>query len=358
MLKEENENKVITTSQNKKNKHSVIQNKIIERNVINQLNNINNNNNNTTINKNNKPKKIIIINNNENLTNTNQRSSSVPIKVKSTKQFLKKFSGRYEITGKNYMSGGILSPENKNVNVLNNSILPPLNNKVPSTLNRSTSDVSFNSDLSHKSTSYISKIDNWKRYGISNSHKHNHSIFQDRSYVPHSYKEYTQQMNEYKCIKFGGIGDNMGTLDWSKRFMKFKKMNLYGIRIVAEHLRNLNHNRLSPTEERTMELKKKYENSIRFKINKYGKEIMLNNTKELKKMVIQKQKEIVENKRYKNNERKIVSRNEGELEFGREHSEIREITRETMESNKEEYISKLNRLKESLISDFRWTNCK
>ena len=358
MLKEENENKVITTSQNKKNKHSVIQNKIIERNVINQLNNINNNNNHTTINKNNKPKKIIIINNNENLTNTNQRSSSVPIKVKSTKQFLKKFSGRYEITGKNYMSGGILSPENKNVNVLNNSILPPLNNKVPSTLNRSTSDVSFNSDLSHKSISYISKIDNWKRYGISNSHKHNHSIFQDRSYVPHSYKEYTQQMNEYKCIKFGGIGDNMGTLDWSKRFMKFKKMNLYGIRIVAEHLRNLNHNRLGPSEERTMELKKKYENSIRFKINKYGKEIMLNNTKELKKMVIQKQKEIVENKRYKNNEREIVSRNEGELEFGREHSEIREITRETMESNKEEYISKLNRLKESLISDFRWTNCK
>jgi hypothetical protein len=350
MLTEENENKVITTSQNKRSKHSVIQNKIIERNVINQLNNINNNSNITTINKNNKSKKIIIINSNDNLTNTNQRSSSVPIKVKSTKQFLKKFSGRCEITGKNYMSGGILSPENKNVNVLNNSILPPLN--------RSTSDVSFNSDLSHKSTSYVSKIDNWKRYGISNSHKHNHSIFQDRSYVPHNYKEYTQQMNEYKCIKFGGIGDNMGTLDWSKRFMKFKKMNLYGIRIVAEHLRNLNHNRLGPKEERTMELKKKYENSIRFKINKYGKEIMLNNMKELKKVEIQKQKEIVENKRYKSNEREIISRNEGENEFGREHSEIREITRETMESNKEEYTTKLNRLKESLISDFRWSNFK
>jgi hypothetical protein len=135
-------------------------------------------------------------------------------------------------------------------------------------------------------------------------------------------------------------------------------MNLYGIRIVAEHLRNLNHNRLGPKEERTMELKKKYENSIRFKINKYGKEIMLNNMKELKKVEIQKQKEIVENKRYKSNEREIISRNEGAIEFGKEHSEIREITRETMESNKEEYTTKLNRLKESLISDFRWSNCK
>ena len=357
MIKEENENKVVTTSQNKRSKHSVIQHKINERNVINQLNNINNNNN-TTINKNNKTKKIIIINNNDNLTNTNQRSGSVPINLKSTKQFRKNFSGRYEITGKNYINGVTLSPECRKTNVLHNSILPPLNHKVPPTLNRSTSDVSFNSDLSHKSTSYVSKIDNWKRYGISNNHMHNHSIFQDRSYVPHNYKEYTQQMNEYKCIKFGGIGDNMGSLDWSKRFMRFKKMNLYGIRIVAEHLRNLNHNRLSPAEERTMELKKKYENSIRFKINKYGKEIMLNNMKEQKKMEMQKQKEVMENKRYKDKEREIISRNEGEFEFGREHTEIREITRETMESNREEYIMKLNRLKESLISDFRWNNCK
>ena len=347
MIKEENENyKVTATPIKKTNKHSVIQNKSVERNVINQLSSLTKNNTTIPINKNNKTKKIIIINNNGSLANINQRSGSVPANIESTKQ--NSVSGSHELTDKNKI---MLSSIHKKANPVHNSILPPLNHKVPSNVNHSSLDVSFNSAPSRKSSSYPSKIDNWKRYGVSvssnkqsHNHMHNRSIFQDRSYVPHSYKEYTQQMNEYKCIKFGGIGDNMGTLDWSKRFMKFKKMNLYGIRIVAEHLRKLNHNRLSPKEERTMELKKKYENSIRYKINKYGKEIMLNNLREQKKT-----------ERSEAKKRKILTRNEEEVEFGKEHTEIREITKETMESNRDEYITRLNELKESLISDF---NCK
>ena len=171
---------------------------------------------------------------------------------------------------------------------------------------------------------------------------------------------------EYKSIKFGGVGDNMGTPDWSRRFMKFQKMNLYGTKVVADHLRKINHNRKNPQEEREIELKKQYEESTRFKIHKYGKGVMLNKVREQKKLDSQRKRmeeEIKHGEEIRKKEEETVVINENITNVEKEPTEIREITkdnidsikdtRESMrESNRNQYIRNINKLKESLIQGF------
>lgn len=322
----------------------------------------------------------------DNSNKNNISSESAQTNVKSTKQFLKNFSGRSEIIGKDGIKGIMLTSEQKKNNILNKSnsqqnYLPPIKSKQLSNLSKSNSLPTYKQELIHDPVNSPSKIDDWRRYPnvvpVSNQinknslnyiydHIQNHNIYQDRSYVPHTYKEYTQQMNEYKSIKFGGVGDNMGTPDWSRRFMKFQKMNLYGTKIIADHLRKINHNRKNPQEEREIELKKQYEESTRFKIHKYGKGVMLNKVREQKKLESQRKRmeeEIKRGEEMIKKEEETVIINENITNVEKEYTEIREITkdnidtikdtRESMrESNRNQYIRNINKLKESLIQGF------
>ena len=157
-----------------------------------------------------------------------------------------------------------------------------------------------------------------------------HNIFLERSYIPHTYKEYTNVMREYKNNRFGGLGPNLGTKEWSRRAIKFRKMNEYGVNVVANFQGVKKYKRESPDEERKLNLERIYKKSKRYITKKYGEGVMLN------KLRKQKEMERLEKEFYEQN-------------LLQEQKEKEEEEECLFTNSREKYIERLNKLKESLI---------
>ena len=91
-------------------------------------------------------------------------------------------------------------------------------------------------------------------------------------------------MREYKNNRFGGLGPNLGTKEWSRRAIKFRKMNEYGVNVVANFQGVKKYKRESPDEERKLNLERIYKKSKRYITKKYGEGVMLNKLRKQKEM--------------------------------------------------------------------------
>lgn len=288
-----------------------------------------------------------------NKNNFNNKVSKNPTEQQhvSAKEFLDKYQDRYETIGREGVKGIIKSSsiQVNNPRPYNNinrslpqsqSYLPPINNQ--SLFISPVENTKSKTPLIYNPKSKGINITEWKQYPnvipITNKKTEvldanklmKHNIFLERSYIPHTYKEYTNVMREYKNNRFGGLGPNLGTKEWSRRAIKFRKMNEYGVNVVANFQGVKKYKRESPDEERKLNLERIYKKSKRYITKKYGEGVMLN------KLRKQKEMERLEKEFYEQN-------------LLQEQKEKEEEEECLFTNSREKYIERLNKLKESLI---------
>ena len=295
--------------------------------------------------------------------NTFNRKQNKPVpsqeEYEANLQFLNKYQNRSEIIGREGVKGIIKSSsiqinnpvQKSNSNSAKKAVsLPPIqqpmNIDYNILLSSSPQNQKSKTPLIYKPNNKKSMdIEEWKKYPnvipVSNPNKvlnvSNNYAYLDRSYIPYTYKEYIEIMNEYKNHRFGGLGANLGTREWAKQALKFKKMNEYGVNVVANYKGIKKYKTESPNEERKLNLEKYYKMSKRYKTEKYGKGVMLNKLrrqKELEKQLkLQKEQEIQKSINETNND-KI---NEEDYQL-------------LLSENRQKYIERLEKLKHSLIN--------
>lgn len=295
--------------------------------------------------------------------NTFNRKQNRPVPSKeeyeATLQFLNKYQNRSEKIGREGIKGIIKSSSiqiNNPVKKFNSnsdkkalslpSIQQSMNMDNNILLNPPPQNQKSKTPLIYKPKDKKSMdIEEWKKYPnvirVSNQNKvvnvSNNYTYLDRSYIPYTYKDYIEIMNEYKNHRFGGLGANLGTREWAKQALKFKKMNEYGVHVVANFKGIKKYKTESPNEERKLNLEKYYKMSKRYKTEKYGKGVMLNKLrrqKELEKQQkLQKEQEIQNSISETNNDK----RKEEDYEL-------------LLSENRQKYIERLEILKQSLLN--------
>ena len=167
----------------------------------------------------------------------------------------------------------------------------------------------------------------------------------DRFYRPYSLKEYKNIMEKYKNDKFGGLGKNMNK-EWKEREKRFNKVKQFENSIVQNFNKKMNNNykrKESPQKIELIKLGEQIMNSKRYKAQKYGKGVMLNKVREQKKNdKLEKSKMI----RMKNQEEYL---NKHIFERKQREDDIVHLYDNIINEKNDNYMSKLNELKSSLI---------
>lgn len=290
---------------------------------------------------------FVVLFNNEKYNYNHSKRPSV-IQLKQSQKFLQHFENRVERVGREGVNDLMRnvhlnvnkSYSNSERNYQNDMKLPQINSYNNKGLKRYVSEGdSLQLDPSYNSKNHISNKITAKevrkypniipiRQNFTKDKKTvlNNDVYQERNYVPYSYKDYVSVMRNYKNDKFGGLGANIGTKEWKKKAIKITKMNNYCGHITSNKMGIYSYIGLTPNEMNRYLLEKKNQKSSRYKANKYGKSIILRKVKEER-----------------------VSEKEIERRL-KEDNEEKEPNNSKFEINREEYIMKLNQLKESLIN--------
>lgn len=143
----------------------------------------------------------------------------------------------------------------------NSNLFSPIN-LVPITNNEDQLDGPMSRDT------HITQSPNELKESRSKSAKNN--ISKD-NYVPYTLKDYKEIEDGLTKLNRGGLGANIGTEDWNKKFEKIQKIKDYSKEVKIKHEKNLKIEFKDPNIEKQNNLKQKIEESNRFKAQLYCK---------------------------------------------------------------------------------------